>query len=152
MTGNRPKTPHNNKQNYKPRATMRSADQMAPYRDRRPTLNVERISIINRFSPCSRRIHSPAHIPITANGFRPIPRDGATVFSDLIGKLDVLRVSCGKCERDGRYGLARLINQRGRDAKILDWLDELTAECPKKIARNMNDSCGAKCPQLPKVL
>jgi hypothetical protein len=24
-------------------------------------------------------------------------------------------------------------------------LDELTAECPKKIARNMNDPCGAKC-------
>jgi hypothetical protein len=26
-----------------------------------------------------------------------------------------------------------------------DWLGELTAECPKKIARNMNDPCGAKC-------
>jgi hypothetical protein len=33
----------------------------------------------------------------------------------------------------------------GRDAKLIDWLDELTAECPKKIARNMNDPCGAKC-------
>ena len=32
-----------------------------------------------------------------------------------------------------------------------DWLDELTAEYPKKIARNMSDPCGAKCPQLPKV-
>jgi hypothetical protein len=40
----------------------------------------------------------------------------------------------------------------GRDAKLIDWLDELTVECPKKIARNMNDPCGAKCPQLPKVL
>ena len=40
----------------------------------------------------------------------------------------------------------------GRDAKLIDWLDGLTAECPKKIARNMNDPCGAKCPQLPKVL
>ena len=40
---------------------------------------------------------------------------------------------------------------RGRDAKIIDWLDEMTAECPKKIAHNMNDPCGAKCPQLPKV-
>jgi hypothetical protein len=29
---------------------------------------------------------------------------------------------------------------------------ELTAECPKKIAHTMNDPCGAKCPQLLKVL
>ena len=36
--------------------------------------------------------------------------------------------------------------------KLIDWLDELTAECPKKIAHNMNDPCGAKCPKLPKVL
>ena len=68
-----------------------------------------------------------------------MPRDGATIFSDLIGKLDVLR-------------LGRLIEKRGRDAKLTDWLDELTAECPKKIARNMNDRCGAECPHLAKVL
>ena len=81
-----------------------------------------------------------------------MPREGAIIFSDLIGKLDVLRVNCEKCGRDGRYGLDRLIVKRGRDAKVIDWLDELTAECPKKIARNMNDPCGAKCPQLPKLL
>ena len=75
-----------------------------------------------------------------------MPRDGATIFSDLIG------VSCNKFGRDGCYGLHRLIEKRGRDAKLIDWLDELTAECPKKIAHNMNDPCGAKCPQLPKVL
>jgi hypothetical protein len=48
-----------------------------------------------------------------------MPRDGATIFSDLIGKLDVLRVSCDKCGRDGCYGLGRLIEKRGRDANSL---------------------------------
>ena len=81
-----------------------------------------------------------------------MPRDGAITFSDLVGKLDVLRVSCSKCERDGAYGLPRLINERGRDAKVIDWLDELTAECPKKIARNTNDPCGARFPGLRAVL
>ena len=81
-----------------------------------------------------------------------MPRDGATIFSDLIGKLDVLRVSCDKCGRDGCYGLGRLLEKRGRDAKLVDWLEELTAECAKKRARNMNDRCGARCPELPKVL
>ena len=58
-----------------------------------------------------------------------MPRDGAIIFSDLIGKLDVLRVACAKCDRAGRYRLDRLIQDRGRDAKVIDWLDELTADC-----------------------
>jgi hypothetical protein len=81
-----------------------------------------------------------------------MPRDGAIIFSDLIGKLDMLRVRCDKCGRDGCYGLSRLINKRGCDAKVIDWLDEITADCPKKSAHNMNDQCAAKCPDLPKVL
>ena len=45
-----------------------------------------------------------------------------------------------------------VIEKRGRDAKLVDWLDELTAECPKKTAHNMNDRCGARCQDLAKVL
>ena len=81
-----------------------------------------------------------------------MPRDGAIIFSDLIGKTEVLRVTCEKCGRDGRYIVARLIRNRGRDGKVIDWLDELTAECPKKIAHNMNDPCGARCQDLARVL
>jgi hypothetical protein len=81
-----------------------------------------------------------------------MPRDGAIIFSDLIGKLDVLAVACDKCGRTGRYPLQRLIDDRARDGKIIDWLDELTADCPKKTAFSMNDPCGAKCPGLLKVL
>jgi hypothetical protein len=32
-----------------------------------------------------------------------MPRDGAIIFSDLTGKLDVVRLSREKCGRDGRY-------------------------------------------------
>jgi hypothetical protein len=81
-----------------------------------------------------------------------MPRDGAILFGDLTGKLDDLRVACDKCGRFGRYPVQRLIKDRGRNGKIIDWLDEITADCPKKSAHNMNDPCGAKCPQLPKVL
>jgi hypothetical protein len=31
-----------------------------------------------------------------------MPCDGAIIFSDLTGKLDVLRVACAKCERAER--------------------------------------------------
>ena len=42
-----------------------------------------------------------------------MPRDGAIIFGDLIGKLDVLRVACDKCGRVGSYRVARLIEQHG---------------------------------------
>jgi hypothetical protein len=30
-----------------------------------------------------------------------MPRDGAIIFADLIGKLDLLRVACDKCGKAG---------------------------------------------------
>jgi hypothetical protein len=42
-----------------------------------------------------------------------MPRDGAIIFSDLIGKLDVLRIECPKCERAGQYRVADLITRYG---------------------------------------
>ncbi len=45
------------------------------------------------------------------DGVRPNAPDGAIIFSDLIGKLDVLRVACDKCGRDGSYRLNGLIEK-----------------------------------------
>ena len=73
---------------------------------------------------------------------RPI----GTTFADLLGKLTVLRVECSKCGRFGRYPFQHLIEKRGRDVRILDWLDELTADCPRKGSAGLSDQCGARCP------
>jgi hypothetical protein len=54
-----------------------------------------------------------------------MPRDGAIILSDLIGELDVLRVACDNCGRAGCYRLNHLIENRVRDAKLVDWLDEI---------------------------
>lgn len=81
-----------------------------------------------------------------------MPRDGATIFGDLVGKLSVLHVSCSKCPRQSRYFVPRLISAHGHNSKVIDWLDVITADCPKRSAHNMNDQCGAPCPDLPKVL
>jgi hypothetical protein len=56
-----------------------------------------------------------------------MPRDGALIFSDLIGKLDVLYVYCPKCSRGGRDRVQHLVEERGRNAKLIDSLDEITA-------------------------
>jgi hypothetical protein len=81
-----------------------------------------------------------------------MPRGGAITFRDIVGKLTVLRITCVKCGRSGQYRLDRLIMRYGIDAKLFDWLDEITADCPSKQAKNLNDQCGARCPDLPKVV
>ncbi len=44
-----------------------------------------------------------------------MPRDGAIIFADLIGKFDVLYVHCPKCSRAGPYRVQHLVEERGRD-------------------------------------
>ena len=43
-------------------------------------------------------------------------------------------------------------HRRTLDAKLFDWSDEITADCPRRQARNLNDQCGARCPDLSKVV
>jgi hypothetical protein len=81
-----------------------------------------------------------------------MPREGAIIFGDLIGSLEVLYLHCEKCGRKGKYRIDRLVEKRGANAKLIDWLDEVTADCPRKIKRNYSDQCGARCPDLPRVL
>ena len=77
-----------------------------------------------------------------------MPRDGAIIFRDIVGKLAVLRITCDKCGRSGQYRVERLIIRYGIDAKLFEWSDQITADCPRKQARNLNDQCGARCPDL----
>ena len=41
---------------------------------------------------------------------------------------------------------------RTAPAKLFDWLDVITADCPRKQANNLNDIYGARCPDLSKVV
>jgi hypothetical protein len=74
------------------------------------------------------------------------------VFGDIEGKLDVLRVECTRCERKGRYSVARLIKKHGRDGQMMKWREHLNGDCPKRDAPQMHDRCDLICPDLPKVL
>ena len=71
-----------------------------------------------------------------------MPHHGATLFGDLTGKLDVLRVACDKCGRAGRYRLSCLIDQLGLDGRLPDWLNEIAGDCPKRTSVNWNDRIG----------
>jgi hypothetical protein len=82
----------------------------------------------------------------------PCPSTGAIIFRDIVGKLTVLRITCDKCGRSGQYRVDRLTMRYGIDAKLFDWSDETTADCPRRQARNLNDQRGARRPDLSKVV
>ena len=44
-----------------------------------------------------------------------MPRDGAIIFSDLIGKLELIRVACDKCGR-GAHAAAQ-----ASQARVVRW-------------------------------
>jgi hypothetical protein len=69
-----------------------------------------------------------------------MPSDGT--IGGLVGKLDVLRVECPTCGRQGRYHVARLLEELGAGARLTDWLNERTADCPQKNSFSYsNDDC-----------
>ena len=73
-----------------------------------------------------------------------MPPDGAIIFRDIVGKLDVITVQCDKCGRFGLYHVDRLIERYGIDAKLFEWEPE--ADCPRKVARNEHDPVRREVP------
>jgi hypothetical protein len=69
--------------------------------------------------------------------------NGALTLADYPG--DMVRVSCGRCDREGQYNRARLSKLLGATASLPDVLTDL-ARCPR--ARNASDPCGAHYPDL----
>jgi hypothetical protein len=55
-----------------------------------------------------------------------MPSDGT--IGGLVGKLDMLRVACPTCGRQGRYHVARRLEERGPGYRLTDWLSERTAD------------------------
>jgi hypothetical protein len=44
-----------------------------------------------------------------------MPREGAVIFRELVGKIEVFGIECDKCGRRRRYHLYRLIERYGID-------------------------------------
>jgi hypothetical protein len=75
-----------------------------------------------------------------------MPSDGT--IGGLVGKLDMLRVECPTCGRQGRYHVARLLEELGPGARLTDWLHARTADCPQKNQPGVTRACGAVMPDL----
>lgn len=59
----------------------------------------------------------------------------------------MVRVSCSKCGRSGRYRKATLIERYGAATALPDLLHRIATDCPK-MGPLGNDPCGARYPDL----
>ena len=75
-----------------------------------------------------------------------MPSDGTV--GGLVGKLDVRRIECLTCGRQGRYLVARLLDELGPATRLTDWLNERTADCPQRDPAGPTRACGAVMPNL----
>lgn len=98
---------------------------------------------------------SPDILPLGADPPRSnhpaMGRNGSITVGDLVGKLDVLRVECTRCDRKGQYPVAKLLAELGPDAMLTYWRERIIADCPKQQSVSNYDRCGAHCPDLRKV-
>jgi hypothetical protein len=61
-----------------------------------------------------------------------MPRDGAIIFRDLVSKLDVLDIEWDKSDRVGTDTTSIAGRTLRIHAKLFDWSEEITADCPRK--------------------
>jgi hypothetical protein len=80
-----------------------------------------------------------------------MPRDGAIIFGDLVGKLRILRLDCPKCGHWGQYLVDRLVTQYGPDTELLEWMEGRLIDCPRMQSHNPDDPCEAVLPDLSKI-
>jgi hypothetical protein len=75
-------------------------------------------------------------------------RRGAAILGDLIGKVELLRVACKKCDRAGQYRVLRLVAEHGEMVSLPDLLRIIAADCPENSTPLNNPRCGAYYPDL----
>jgi hypothetical protein len=75
-----------------------------------------------------------------------MPLDGT--IGGLVRMLEVLRLECPTCGRQGRYHVARLVEELGPHYQLTDWLHERTLNCPQKQPGGPTRACGAVMPDL----
>jgi len=73
-------------------------------------------------------------------------------LADLRPEVLHLDVACSRCDRRGRLGVARLIDQHGPDATLRGAVAGINADCPNREAHGVMEQCDIYFPGLGELL
>jgi hypothetical protein len=76
---------------------------------------------------------------------------GFLTLGDVAARTGDLAGACTRCDRSGRYRVARLVEQHGAAFPVPELLRQLSANCPKRGSVSTYDLCGAHFPELSKL-
>lgn len=78
-------------------------------------------------------------------------KPGSVALSEVAAKATHLEMACTRCDRRGRYQLARLVERFGPDFPMTDLGREL-ADCPNRREAAPNKRCDVYFPGLIEIL
>lgn len=78
-------------------------------------------------------------------------KNGAVLLGELAARATHIEIECSRCERKGRYRIARLVARLGEDFPMTDLGAEL-ADCPRRSATAHHERCDVLFPGLPRVM
>jgi hypothetical protein len=77
--------------------------------------------------------------------------NGSITLGEVAARASHLDVACSRCERRGRYQLARLLEALGADFQMTNLGVEL-ADCPRRNAAIHNERCDVYFPGLTSLI
>ena len=77
--------------------------------------------------------------------------NGSVALGDVAMRARHIDVACSRCQRRGRYQLARLVESFGPEFPMTDLGAEL-GDCPHRNASNVGERCDVYFPGLPKIM
>jgi hypothetical protein len=78
-------------------------------------------------------------------------RNGSVLLSELAARASHIDIECSRCDRKGRYRVAKLVARLGEDFPMTDLGAEL-ADCPRRSATAHHERCDVFFPALPKIM
>ncbi|KDR25415.1 hypothetical protein [Caballeronia zhejiangensis] len=78
-------------------------------------------------------------------------KNGAVLLGELAARATHIDIECSRCDRKGRYRLAKLVARLGEEFPMTDLGAEL-ADCPRRTAATHHERCDVFFPGLPKIM
>lgn len=79
------------------------------------------------------------------------PMAGTRTLGEIAARIEMLTVSCNRCDRRGQLRVDRLLAEHGAALPGPRLRRIVAADCPRMIAGEIHDMCGVHFPDMSKV-
>ncbi len=78
-------------------------------------------------------------------------KNGSILLRELASRVSHIDIACSRCDRKGRYRLAKLVARLGDDFPMTDLGAEL-ADCPRRNAAAHHERCDVYFARLAQIM